>query len=38
MTANAESTKRKLPLLQLAEEIDNVSQACRIMGYPRDTF
>ncbi len=38
MTANTESTKRKLSLLQLAEEIGNVSKACQIMGYHRDTF
>ena len=38
MTAIAESTKRKLSLLQLAEELGNVSKACKIMGYHRDTF
>jgi len=38
MTAVAESTKRKLSLLELAKELDNVSKACRIMGYHRDTF
>ena len=38
MTANTESSKRKLSLLQLAEEIGNVSKACQIMGYHRDTF
>ena len=38
MTALAESTKRKLSLLQLAEELNNVSKACQIMGYHRDTF
>src|SRR5690606_40129503 len=31
-------TKRKLSLLQLAEELGNVSKACKIMGYHRDTF
>ena len=25
-------------MLQLAEELNNVSKACRIMGYHRDTF
>jgi hypothetical protein len=25
-------------LLQLAEELGNVSKACKIMGYHRDTF
>ena len=38
MTAMTESTKRKLSLLQLAEELGNVSKACQIMGYHRDTF
>ena len=38
MPAITESTKRKLSLLQLAEELGNVSKACRIMGYRRDTF
>lgn len=32
------STRRKLSLLQLAEELGNVSKACQIMGYHRDTF
>jgi transposase InsO family protein len=34
----SQSTKRKLSLLQLAEELGNVSKACKIMGYHRDTF
>ena len=38
MAALAQSTRRKLSLLQLAEEMGNVSRACRIMGYHRDTF
>ena len=38
MPANTESSKRKLSFLQLAEEPGNVSKACRIMGYYRDTF
>ena len=38
MPAITESTKRKLSLLQLAEELGNVSKACRIMGYHGDTF
>lgn len=38
MTAATQSTKRKLSLLQLAEELGNVSKACKIMGYHRDTF
>jgi ACT domain-containing protein len=30
--------KHKVGLLNLAEELGNVSQACRIMGLSRDTF
>jgi hypothetical protein len=38
MTALTQTTRRKLSLLQHAEELGNVSKACRIMGYHRDTF
>ena len=38
MTALAQSTRRKLSLLKLAEELGNVSKACQIMGYHRDSF
>jgi transposase InsO family protein len=38
MAALAQSIRRKLSLLQLAEELGNVSKACQIMGYHRDTF
>jgi transposase InsO family protein len=38
MTALPQSTRRKLSLLQLAEELQNVSKACQIMGFHRDTF
>ena len=38
MIAVTQSTQRKLSLLQLAEELGNVSKACKIMGYHRDTF
>lgn len=38
MAALAQSTRRKLSLLHLAQELQNVSKACRIMGYHRDTF
>jgi hypothetical protein len=34
----AQSAKRKLSLLQFAEEFGNVAKACKIMGYHRDTF
>lgn len=30
--------KNKVGLLKLAEELGNVSYACKIMGYSRDTF
>lgn len=32
MTALPQSTRRKLSLLALTEELGNVSKACRIMG------
>lgn len=38
MTAHSQSTKRKLSLLSLAQELGNVSKACKLMGYHRDTF
>lgn len=38
MTALTHSIKRKLSLLQLADELGNVARACKIMGYHRDTF
>ena len=38
MTASNQSIKRKLSLLALAEELQNVSRACQLMGYHRDSF
>lgn len=38
MTALPQGTRRKLSLLKLAEELGNVSKACQIMGYHRDSF
>jgi transposase InsO family protein len=38
VTALTHSIKRKLSLLQLAEELGNVARACKIMGFHRDTF
>jgi len=38
MTALKDRTKRKLSLLQLAEELGNVSKAYKIMRYHRDSF
>jgi len=35
---NEKVVKHKLGLLNLAEELGNVSKACRIMGMSRDTF
>jgi ACT domain-containing protein len=30
--------KNKLGLLNLAQELNNISKACKIMGVSRDTF
>ena len=38
MSASSQRTKRKLSLLQLAEELGNVSKACQIIVYHRDSF
>jgi hypothetical protein len=38
MTAQSQSTKRKLSLLHLAQELGNVACAGRVMGYHRDTL
>ena len=39
MTTNTDKIiKPKLGLLELAKQLGNVSQACKIMGYSRDTF
>jgi transposase InsO family protein len=38
MAALSQSIRRKLSLLKLAEEPGNVSKACQIMGYHRDSF
>ena len=35
---NQPIVKHKLGLLNLAEELGNVSQACKLMGVSRDTF
>ncbi len=32
------AARRKLNMLELAEELGNVSKACRIMGYSRQQF
>jgi transposase InsO family protein len=38
MRTEAKLVKTKLGLLQLAEKLGNISQACKIMGYSRDSF
>ena len=38
MKAEEKIIKNKLGLLNLARELGNVSQACRVMGYSRDSF
>ena len=38
MTTTAKVARRKLSLLELAQEMNNVSKACKIMGYSRTQF
>ena len=38
MTTSEKIIKNKLGVLKLAERLGNVSQACKIMGYSRDSF
>ncbi len=38
MTTRDKMAQRKLSLLELASEMNNVSKACRIMGYSRQQF
>lgn len=38
MTTSMKSIKTKVGLLELAKPLGNVSQACRILGYSRDSF
>ena len=38
INSNERIIKPKIGLLNLAEELGNVSQACKIMGLSRDTF
>ena len=38
MNTEVKLIKSKLGLLNLAEELGNVSKACKVMGYSRDTF
>ena len=38
MTTAEKVIKNKMGLIKLAEQLGNVSQACKIMGYSRDSF
>ena len=38
MTTDQKIIKAKVGLLELAKQLGNVSQACQIMGYSRDSF
>lgn len=38
MNQNSKLIKTKLGLLNLAEHLNNVTQACKLMGYSRDSF
>ena len=38
MTTKEKVARRKLSLLELANDLENVSRACRIMGYSRQQF
>ncbi len=38
MTTDKKIIKARVGLLELARQLGNVSQACNIMGYSRDTF
>ena len=38
MTQEQKIIRAKVGLLELAKQLGNVSQACKIMGYSRDSF
>jgi transposase InsO family protein len=38
MTTDQKIIKNKLGVLELAKQLGNVTQACRVMGYSRDSF
>src|SRR5438128_8653069 len=38
MTTEQKIIRAKVGLLELAKQLGNVSQACRVMGYSRDSF
>ena len=38
MTQDEKVIKNKIGLLKLAEHLDSVSKACKVMGFSRDSF
>ena len=38
MTQEQKVIRAKVGVLELAKQLGNVSQACRVMGYSRDSF
>ena len=38
MTTDQKIIKARVGLLELGRQLGNVSEACKIMGYSRDTF
>ncbi len=38
MTQEQKAIRAKVGMLELARQLGNVSQACRVMGYTRDSF
>lgn len=38
MTQEQKVIRAKVGMLELAKQLGNVSQACRMMGYSRDSF
>ncbi len=38
MTTNEKVARRKLSMLELANELNNVSKACKLIGYSRQQF
>jgi len=38
MTTKEKLARRKLSLLELAQELGNISKACKVMGYSRQQF
>ena len=38
MTTEQKIIKTRVGVLELAKQLGNVSQACKVMGYSRDSF